>query len=382
MAKTRRILLLIETSFACFRRCIQGIASFSRSAPEWILHTAEPHVPYAECIRACKPDAVIARYDPKVATLLRRKKLPVIYVYDGEAHVGVDNVTVGRLAAEHLLDLGLRNFAFYGIDWPMLQSRLQGFQTRLAKNGQKIGAIFWPNLTGRGMWPLNNPDLDRWLLSLPKPIGLFAANDLLAFETVQRCRQLKIQVPEELAVLGVDNDEMLCAIASPEISSVQTPDMLVGYTAASRLRRLIGSGKSETKHNAADTLLLPPQEVIVRRSTDVIALGDADLAAALAFIRQNADKPIGVEEVLNRVGISRRSLEGKFKSALKRTPLEEIRRVHIERAKTLLLDWNLPISSVARQSGFESADWLAEVFKRETGMNPTDYRRRFALRTQ
>ena len=381
MNQSKRILLLLETNAACFRRCIQGIASFAQSAPEWVLYTAEPGVKYDECIRVCQPDAVIARYDPEIEKLLKsqRRKFPVVYVYDaGEAaHVGVDNEAVGRMAAAHFLNLGLRHFAFYGFDWPMLQTRLSGFRAELATHGHEVDAVFWPHITGRGTWPLKNPDLEGWLKSLPRPAGLFAPGDLLAFEVVQRCRNAGIQVPEELAVLGVDNDEMVCAITSPELSSIQTPDVLLGHTAASRLRRILNGRKP-----ANDSVLLPPLEVVTRRSTDVIALGDADLSAALAFIRQHADQSIGVEDVLAKVGVSRRSLETKFKTVLKRTPLEEIRRVHIERAKTLLLDWNLPISAVARSSGFESADWLAEVFKRETGLSPTEFRRKFAIRAE
>jgi LacI family transcriptional regulator len=378
LAESKRILLLLETNAGCFRRCIQGIASFAQSAPEWILYTAEPGVPYDECLRAGHPDAVIARYDPAVAKLLnaQRRKCPVVFVYDaGEVpHVGVDNEAVGRMAATHFVNLGLRHFAFYGFDWPILQMRLNGFRTELAARGHTDFAVFWPHIDARGTWPLTNPDLDGWLKKLPRPAGVFAAGDLLASEVLQRCRHLGIQVPEELAVLGVDNDEMLCAITSPELSSIQTPDLLVGHTAASRLRRILDGGKPP-----ADSVLLQPHDVITRRSTDVIALGDADLAAALAYIRQNADQPIGVEDVIAKVGVSRRSLEMKFKSVLKRTPLDEIRRVHIERARTLLLDWNLPISAVARSSGFESADWLAEVFKRETGLSPTEFRKKFAI---
>jgi LacI family transcriptional regulator len=373
-----RILLLLETNSACFRRCVEGIAAFARSAPDWTLHTAEPDATAAESVSECRPSGVIARYDAATEKLLKRKRIPAEFVYieDGQSGVGVDDVAVGRSAAKHLAELGLRHFGFYGFDWTNLQQRLQGFNAQLAEFARGEANVFWPHLDDRGLWPLKNPSLAEWLRALPKPAGVFAGNDLLAFEAAQHARLNGIQVPEQLAVLGVDDDPMFCALAAPDLSSIQTPDALVGHTAASRLRRRLAGERL-----AEGSVLLPPQGIAVRRSTDTTALGDPDLAAALAFIRANAQRPIGVEDVIERVGISRRSLEGKFKSILRRTPLEEIRRVRLERAKTLLLDWNLPVATVARDSGFESAEWLAEVFRRETGVSPTEYRKQNAIKT-
>jgi LacI family transcriptional regulator len=379
MASGPRILLLLETNSACFRRCIQGIAAFARSAPDWSLHTAEPHATPAQALARCRPDAVIARHDPQTVKLIKRRRVPAVFVYPGEdgSGVGVDNNALGKLAANHLAELGLRHFGFYGFDWTRLQERLNGFAARLKELGHDSPHVLWPHLDDRGMWPLKNPALEKWLKSLPRPVGIFAGNDLLAFEAAQICRQCGIQVPEQVAILGADNDEMCCALAAPDLSSIQTPDELIGHTAASRLRRLLADEKVDES-----VVQLPPVRVVVRRSTDTTALGDPDLSDALAFIRENADKPIGVEDILKRVGISRRSLEGKFQKILSRTPLEEIRRVRIERARALLLDWNLQLAAVARGSGFESPEWLAEVFRRETGLSPTEYRKQNAIRTE
>ncbi|HYG77063.1 MAG TPA: XylR family transcriptional regulator [Planctomycetota bacterium] len=376
MPRATRILLLIETSSACFRRCIQGVAAFARTQPEWILHTAEPGIDARACLKASRPDAVIARYDPSVCALLQAQKIPATFVYGEEPNCsGIDNVELGRVAARHLMNLGLRHFAFYGFDWEFLKHRLNGFNKELQSAGHSPCTVFWPHLKDHGMWPLKNPKLEEFLRTQPTPLGLFAGGDLLGFEVVQLCRNVGIQVPEKIAVLGVDNDEMLCAIAAPELSSVITPDELVGHSAAQRLHSLL----SKKKLSPAP-VLFPPQGVAVRRSTDVLVLKDDDLAEALAFIRQNAEKNIGVSDVLAKVGISRRLLEQKFQSVLQRSPLAEIRRVRIERAKTLLLDGNNSIAAVARATGFDSADWLSEVFRRETGMTPSQYRQRFALK--
>jgi len=378
MSKAIHILLLIDTHAACFRRCIQGIATFARTQADWVLHTAEPGMDWRACVKACRPDAVIAVYDPALAAHLSRLKIPASYVYgDAGGCSGIDNLELGRMAARHLLGLGLRHFAFYGFDWSSLRERLAGFKAELERAGHPLGDIYWPHVKQNGMWPLHNPGLERWLHKQPTPLGLFAAGDLLAFEVVQLCRNRGLRVPEQIAVLGTDNDEMLCAIASPELSSIKTPDELVGHSGAQCLGRLLANKSSRAPLPAA--VLFPPHGVAARRSTDVLLLKDDDLAAALAFIRQNAEKPIGVSDVLEKVGISRRLLEHKFKSTLQRTPLEEIRRVRIERAKTLLLDGSISIAAIARATGFDSADWLSEVFRRETGMTPSNYRKRFSL---
>ena len=217
----------------------------------------------------------------------------------------------------------------------------------------------------------DGPRMAAWLAKLPRPIGIMACYDIKAQQLLDVCRELEIAVPEEIAVIGVDNDRLLCDLASPPLSSVAPNTQRTGYEAAELLDRMMAG---ETI--ASEAHLIAPLGVETRQSTDVLAIDDADVARAVRFIRQNFRSGINVADVLREVPLSRRILESRFRRTLGRTMHQEITRLRMAHVKRLLADTDLPLTEVAQSSGFEHVEYLSVAFKRETGSTPRDFRRK------
>jgi LacI family transcriptional regulator len=214
--------------------------------------------------------------------------------------------------------------------------------------------------------------LVTWLRDRKWPLALMVHNDLRARAIAQICRDEGISVPDDIAILGVDNDDLDCELSDPPLSSVCVPWRRIGYDAASLLDRMLEGEAIEPS-----MIALPPIGVAERQSTDSVAVSDPEVVAAIRFIREHAHERTSVDDVLREVPIGRRSLEKRFRASLKRTPLEEIRRVHIERAKQLLATTDLSIHDVARRSGFGGSTWFSEAFHDLVGESPAHYRKRY-----
>ncbi len=281
--------------------------------------------------------------------------------------VFVDDVAVGRLAAGHFIDRGFRSFAYLGRpDTGFSAKRKRGFIARLKEAG-------FPCEVHESWLELDDGTQVKWLRSLPHPTALFVYNDQRARATLQQCQQLGIAVPEQLAILGVDDDELFRDLGGLSLSSIQTPAEEVGYRAAALLDAMMEGGKPPRR-----PILLPPGLLRVRHSTDTLALHDPDMALAMRFIREHAHEAIQVRDVAKAALIGRRSLERRFRAALGRSPLDEIMRVRLDRARQLLIETNLKMPDIARRSGFASATYMATAFGRMYGMSPRAYRKRFA----
>jgi len=279
-----------------------------------------------------------------------------------------DNRAVGTLAAAHFLERGFRHFVYAGAHAAYSDDRGDAFVTAVQAHGRA-------RTTHVVTWPVDeaaSESLADVLVAMPKPLAVFCANDLRAGVVVGACRARGLGVPEQVAVLGVDDDEFVVRMTRPPISSVRLPAEQVGYEAAALVQRLADGG-----HPPAAPLLLPPLGVVTRRSTDVLAIDDMDVARAVQFIREHAHEPIGIADVLAQVPLSRRSLERRFGLTLQRSPLEELTRWRIERAKELLSSTDLRIADVARRSGIADGHYLSILFRKKTGMSPAQYRRRF-----
>jgi LacI family transcriptional regulator len=220
------------------------------------------------------------------------------------------------------------------------------------------------------LWALDVA-VQRWVQRLPKPVGIFASTDIWGVQLAEVCRQTGLRVPEDVALVGVDNDDLLCEVARPSLSSIALPTERIGFEAAALLDRILARERPSLRPR-----LLPPIGVVARQSSDVLALDDPEVAAAVRFIREHSHTSIGVKDVLRAVTISRRSLERRFQAALDRTVWEEIRRAHLERAKSLLAGTAMPMWAVAEQAGFSDPRQLSVVFRQETGLTPTAYRGR------
>ncbi|HEX4052741.1 MAG TPA: XylR family transcriptional regulator [Tepidisphaeraceae bacterium] len=273
-----------------------------------------------------------------------------------------DDHAVGAMAAAYFLERGFQSFAYCGSESrEYSRGRYEGFG-----NALKPRTCACVNQDGDD--PAHRAQI---LKTLPRPLAIFCCNDDVARQIVREAIQLGIAVPDEAAVLGVGNDEVYCDLSSIPLSSVRLDTYFIGYEAAAMLRRLMSGESAPLK-----PMLVPPVEVSTRRSTDVLALADSEVAAAVRFIRDRGGREINVEDLLQRTSLSRRSLEIRFRRAVGRSPYQEIRRVQLERAKLLLSRTDRPVREIADACGFKEARQLSTAFHESVGLTPRQYRRR------
>jgi LacI family transcriptional regulator len=219
-------------------------------------------------------------------------------------------------------------------------------------------------------WEREQEDVARWLRSIPKPVGVLACNDIRGIQVLDACRRINLPVPEQCAVLGVDNDPNLCEIADPPLSSIDQDEEKTGYEAAALLERMMQGEKVSNEET-----LVPPLGVVTRSSTDSVAVEDADLAKALRYIRLNACNRISIDDVASHIGLSRRALQRRFKVQLGRTPSDEITAMQLQRIRQMLTETDLKLQVVAERAGFHYVSHLSSFFKSHMAMTPGQYRR-------
>ena len=378
-----KVALLIETSNRYGRDLLYGVRDWSRTGDRWAMRFTEQArlAPLPAWLAEWRGDGIIARVDsPRIAAALRRTGLPVVDVsaerYASEfPRVSVDNAAVARLAAEHLLGKGFRHLAYVG-DPAFLWARQRGVEFRrlVAAAGRTCAVFGGGGARLRAGSDAELRALADWLAGLPRPLGIFACYDGRAQRVVEACQMRGWSVPDEIAVLGVDNDEVLCELCAPPLSSVQPNARRTGYEAAAMLARMMRGERP-----GSQTRYVEPVRVVERQSTEVVAVADERVGRALRHIREHVGDGIDVSDVLRAVPMSRTLLERKFQAALGHSPHREIVRQRIGRAKHLLAESEVSIAVVAQLAGFDSASYLSVAFRRETGESPYAYRRR--LRT-
>jgi len=374
----RQVALLIETSNAYARGLVQGVVHYIREHRPWSFHLMEQgrgDDPPA-WLAGWKGDGIIARIEtPRIAAAVVKTGLPAVDLSAARLvpalpWVETDDAQIAKLAAEHLLERGFRHFAFCGVarfNWSVW--REEHFAARVRAAGHDCH-FYRPKAVGAaGSAAAQVAEIGRWLRTLPKPLGVMACYDSRGQQVLDACRSEGFAVPDEVAVIGVDNDTLLCELASPPLSSVISNAHRAGYVAAARLDRLM-AGKKVTP--LAE--LIPPLGVASRQSTDALALDDRAIAQAVRMIREHACEGINVEDVLKAVPLSRRVLEQRFQKQLGRTPRQEILQVRLARVKQLLGETELALYQIAERTGFEHVEYLSVVFKRETGTTPSAWR--------
>jgi len=358
-----------------------GVSKFVHDHPEWVLHLVQSDSPVLdEDLRIWKPDGIISgmvdlpsglenpHYGlPWVSVLMQPEEKTIPYVT-------VDEDAIGRMAADYFMNRRFRNFAYLGNEEHEFSvQRAEAFEYALKEHHLVCDVMLYPTKV-YGVDKRERISIDRdkarWLNALPKPVAVFACDDWEAFQFIQFCRQQDVRVPDEVAVLGVGNDELLCNISQPPMSSLCMPFEKIGYQAAELLDRMLKKEKGgERKY------YLPPTGMVSRQSTDVLQVEDAVVAKALSFIQEHIQEPIKVEDMLKQVFISRTLLERRFKAELGRTPLVEIRRQRVQRARQLLADTGLSVGEIAQACGFSSDIRFSTVFKELTGQAPSEFRR-------
>ena len=375
------VALIVETSHGSGREILEGIAQYVREHGPWSIYH-EPRSLEDEpptWLRRWQGDGIIARLqNHRIAEAVRATGLPVVDVLGvvpdiKVPFVRVDNVAVGRMAAEYYLDRGFKNFAFvgvHGVNWS--QSRHDAFCSRLAQTNHCCAVRDIPLHTrSDSSWEAEQDRLAEWLGHLARPVAIMVCNDPVGQRVLEACCRASLLVPDEAAVIGVDNDRTLCAMCDPPLSSVIIDHRRVGYDAATILDAMI------CRHDTPSSAPILPLGVASRQSTDVLAIDDPEVALALRFIREHAGDPITVENVLAGTLLSRSVLQRRFRALLGRTIHEEITRVRIKRASELLTETDLPIAVIAVKVGFGHQEYLGAVFKAAMGETPHQHRKRF-----
>lgn len=363
------------------RGVLQGIADYIEAFGPWSLFIEPDAIGrYGErWLADWKGDGVLAYIeDPAFAQQLRRRRIPAVELFGHRDDLGLpqvanDDVAIGRLAAQHFLDRQFKNFAFTGYpDEMWVRRRLAGFQETVAAGGAFSCEFFPRNTHSLADYESNQSRLRQWLHHLPKPVALMACSDRHAQRVLDACRIAGISVPEEIAVIGVDNDEQTCRLTNPPLSSVIDNPRKIGFEAARMLGELM---HQSGRHRKAGTIHVAPIGIATRLSTDITATEDPLVARALQMIRERTGVGLTADELALQLNVSRSVLFRRFRKTLGRTPLREINRVLLERVKTLLKQKELTLETVASMTGFDHPEYLSVLFKRETGMTPGTYRR-------
>jgi LacI family transcriptional regulator len=370
-----RVLIVLDTFAAWSRGILKGFADVANASGwtivhyhpgaelPWLLSEFSPAVVVHGPVRGAWPEAL--RSCPAISVNADRSA-------EGIASVFPDERRIGALALRHLAWRGLENVTTFRFDdFPFAVAREEAFVREASKVGVRSVPGWWID----GAWPARNREepaaIRAWLKSLPKPCGVFTCSDAWGRVVARYAQSSGLRVPEDLALVGVDNDTIECELITPPLSSVAVPWRSLGESAAHLVRRTL-AGRSVARQR----VIVPPLDVVTRRSSDVLAVTDPTVRAAVSFIRANAARRVTVPVVAAAVRSTRRRLERGFRACLGRTVMHELRRAHVEAAKRLLATTAQTLPAIAAQSGFTTAALMSEAFRREMGLTPGEYRRR------
>lgn len=377
-----RVAVCIDKSRRYGRGVLSGIADYVETHGRWSLqlNPRASGLYSLDWLRDWRGDGVLAFIqDPQVATALRRARIPAVELFGhrmdlGLPHVGNDEEAFGRLAGEHLLERNFVRFAFVGVEGALWsERRLTGFRHAVQRRSPDPvqALILSDDDASLAAWERNQQRLVGWLRELRRPVGLMCASDRLALRVLNACRQEDLQVPEQIAVIGVDNDEETCRLADPPLSSVMDNAREIGWRAAAMLDGLMTKRAS----SKPPSVLVPPAGIAMRRSTEVTAVDDPLVARACQLIRDQACGGLTAEELASAVRVSKSLFYARFKKALNRLPHEEIIRTRLDQAQALLRQTRLPLAEIASRCGFTHPEYFSVSFKRELGVTPGRFRR-------
>ena len=384
--RVKHIALALPLDVVFVERLLPGILEFARDQGGWVFtRIPERLSPSFEWLRNWGGDGAFVllgnKTDVKVAQAL---PMPIVnvggYVQDVRVPtVTLDQQMVGRLAAEHLLSRRFRRFGYYGVRdlWYSEQRRI-GFETALQAAGYTCSSIESTNLI-RSPWDWRRVggELARWLRSLQPPVGIMASWDLRAQILSEGCAMIGLRVPEDVAIVGVDNDPIACEFCIPQLSSVSRNDRELGRQAAKLLSQLL-----EGKRSSKLPILIPPDRVVARRSTDTLVIEDPEVAGVVEEIRDHLNEVFGVERILGLSPLSRRQLEQRFRRSVGSSPYAFLNELRVERAKLLLAEsQKRTLTAVASECGFSELRRFRMVFRRLTKVSPAEYRRKNVQQT-
>ena len=374
------IAVLAEFTGGFGRGLIRGVSRYTREHGHWRLFVPMGDATDPVPLRGWRGDGLIAKArSAAVAELLADLAVPRVIVsgWRTENRTAAPMVTLrtydkpaeARLAVDHFRGRGFDHLAFCGFPGgPLDFGRYLPFAHACDDAGLRLEQYQAPASIQSSDHAAQQRHLADWLAALPHPVGVWAVNDLRGQHVLQACRIAGLMVPDDVAVLGHGNDELLCEVCDPPLSSIAIAQEGIGYDAAAVLDQLMWGQPVQGPPPP------PPLGVVTRQSTDTVAVADPDVAAAVHFIRDHAADPISVEQVLDHVHASRSTLDRRFRESLGRTVHEQIEQAHLQRAQELLRGTNLKMEQVAARSGYQNARRLAEAFRRVLGQPPSAYR--------
>lgn len=389
MPKVPKVILLIEKSRSFGRGLLHGIVQYSNLHGPWLFYM-EPEIhkkgrkhPY-EWIKELQADGIIGyTWDTNLIKAIVSLECPAVIrglekPTQSAYRVGTDQAAIARTAVNYFQELGFRRFAYCGFDdmiWS--QQRWENFRRIVAESDFNFKTYMYKQPKTKR---LRTPDKEQiiiaeWLVSLPKPIAVMAGNDDRSQDILAACKIAEINVPSEVAILGVDNDELICGLSYPQLSSIALSTQRAGYDAARVLGKLMDGQKVAENEKE---VLVSPLHVVTRQSTDIMAIEDKQVAKAVHFIRNHSNEVIQVGNVAEAAGLSRRTLEQRFRKILGHSVLEEIKYARVNQMTKMLTETNLSISQIAWSLGFPYTNNISRYFKQQKGITPLEYRRKYA----
>jgi LacI family transcriptional regulator len=373
----KKVALLLETSRAFGRQLIIGIARYSRLYGPWSfykepldLKSSIPH------LTRWKPDGIIMR-DSLITKELLRLKVPTILAIHSSSYpkelpvIKTDSRAIALMASIHFIEKGFKNLAFCGFDnydWSDERksyftkfNKAAGFTTYNYISSRKINQPDWEN---------EQQHMCKWLKDLPKPVGIFSCNDDRGQHVLEVCKLIDLKVPEEVAVIGVDNDPMICELEDPPLTSIALNVESAGFEAAKLLDRLIMKKKIAGKQ-----IMVRTSHIVQRQSSDILAVDDSEVASAIKYIKNNARNKILVKDIVSTTRISRRTLEKRFQRTVHRSIYNEIQLVRVELISKLLIETNLPISQITALFNFTDVEHISRFFKKQKGIGLREFRK-------
>ncbi|EMI54971.1 AraC family transcriptional regulator [Rhodopirellula sallentina] len=388
----RQVALLIESSRAYGRGLLNGIAAYAQEQGNWSLRHQEMviNADPPEWLADWNGDGILVRAEtPAMIDAIRRSGIPAIDLRcliesDFMPGMDTDGVSVVRLAVDHLRDRGFTRFGFCGFGGANYsERRLEEMQKYVADLGyslvsyQSAGATQATTFGAEQAGMLDQKGLTRWLSTLDHPIGVLACNDIRAQQLLNACHATKLDVPDQVAVVGVDNDDVICPLCLPPLTSVEPDTHRIGYEAAAMLEEMMNG-----KRVKPGIKWVPARRIVVRRSTDAIPVDDAEFVIAYRYIRENACRGISVQDVADAVPMSRRALERRMRTYFDQSPADVIAAFRLERIKELLENTSRPLKQIAKLTGFDHVEHMAKFFKKLVGIPAGQYRTKHRLASQ
>ncbi len=373
----KKIVLLIETSREFGRQLLIGIARYSRINGPWSFYKEQTGLMSSiPRLTSWKPDGIIMRNSMIRKELLKLKIPTILALHDSSCPknlpvIKTDSRAIAKMASDHFIEKGFRNFAYCGFDsYEWSNERKTFFQKFNDDAGFQTYAYNLPKKIKKHDWEIEQNHVIEWIKSLPKPVAIMACNDDRGQHILEVCKLIGLKVPDDVSVLGVDNDPMICEIGDPPLTSIALNVESAGYQSAQLLDELLSGKKMKGQQ-----ITVSPTHIIQRQSSDNFAFNDFEIMNALKYIRENAKKKIFVNDVVKVTCLSRRTLEQRFRELFHRSVYDEIRSVRVELISKLLIETDMPISQITSLFTFTDAEHISRYFKKVKGISLNEFRK-------